>query len=143
MKQTISFSVLEEKGKIVEINLNKKSKTKKETKLEKECRRQINEYISGKRKKFDVKLKFSGTHFQEKVWKEMQKIPYGKTLSYGELAARIGKPKAYRAVANACGKNPLPIIIPCHRVVASDGLGGYSAGIEIKKKLLLIEKKKN
>jgi len=67
------------------------------------------------------------------------KIPYGKTVSYKELAVRIGKPRAYRAVANACGKNRLPIIIPCHRVIASDGVGGYSAGVDIKRRLLEIE----
>jgi methylated-DNA-[protein]-cysteine S-methyltransferase len=85
----------------------------------------------------------SGTIFQIRVWKELLKIPTGKTRSYRELAARIGKPKAARAVANACGANPLPIIIPCHRVIASDGsLGGYSGkgGVKTKEKLLRKEK---
>lgn len=79
----------------------------------------------------------SGTAFQIIVWRELRKIPSGKTISYAELAKRVGRPRAVRAVANACGANPLPIIIPCHRVIASDGtIGGYSGGISKKKKLL-------
>jgi O-6-methylguanine DNA methyltransferase len=70
----------------------------------------------------------------------MMKVSYGKTISYGELAKKIGKPKAYRAVANACSANKIPIIIPCHRIVAANGIGGYSSGIDIKKKLLRLEK---
>ncbi|MDP9249656.1 MAG: MGMT family protein [bacterium] len=83
--------------------------------------------------------KLRGTVFQKKVWKELLKIPTGKTLTYKELAAKVGKPRAVRAVANAVGANPMPPVIPCHRVVRSDGtLGGYSArgGIKIKRKLL-------
>ncbi|MGV8162294.1 MAG: methylated-DNA--[protein]-cysteine S-methyltransferase [Candidatus Nanoarchaeia archaeon] len=140
MKSIINFDVLENEGRIIKIDFCKNSR--KHTYYERECAKQIDEYISGKRKKFTVNIRFSGTAFQEKVWREMQKIPYGKTISYRELAEKIGSPRAYRAVANACGKNPLPIIIPCHRVVASNGIGGYSAGIEIKLKLLEIEKKK-
>ena len=83
-----------------------------------------------------------GTNFQKKVWNEITKIPKGKTITYKELAIKIGKPKAYRAVANACAKNPLLEIIPCHRVIRSDGsLGGFSGlgGIKLKKKLLKLE----
>ena len=82
------------------------------------------------------------SHFQKLVWKEIEKIPYGKTKSYKDIAIRIGNPKSFRAVANACGKNPLPIIRPCHRVICSNGeIGGYSAngGVKIKKALLKIE----
>ena len=80
------------------------------------------------------------TPFQKKVWIELTKIPYGETISYMELAKRIGKPKAVRAVANAVGANPLPIQIPCHRVIASDGtIGGYSLGLKMKIKLLKLE----
>lgn len=78
----------------------------------------------------------SGTEFQRKVWEEMIKIPAGKVATYSEIAERIGKPTAYRAVANACGANPVVVLVPCHRVVAKSGLGGFSAGIEIKKELL-------
>ena len=84
-----------------------------------------------------------GTSFQQKVWRELLKIPKGKTLTYKELAWRIGKPRAVRAVANAVGANPLPVIIPCHRVVCSDGgLGGYSGPGGVKKKLALLKKEK-
>jgi len=82
------------------------------------------------------------SHFQKLVWKEIEKIPYGKTKSYKDIAIRIGNPKSFRAVANACGKNPLPIIRPCHRVICSNGeVGGYSAngGVKLKKALLKIE----
>ena len=82
-----------------------------------------------------------GTPFQQSVWRALQQIPYGQTISYAQLAQNIGKPTAYRAVANANGKNPLSIIIPCHRVVASDGsLGGYTGGLDKKRILLSIEK---
>ena len=82
------------------------------------------------------------SHFQKLVWKEIEKIPYGKTKSYKDIAIEIGNPKSFRAVANACGKNPLPIIRPCHRVICSNGeIGGYSAngGTKLKKALLKIE----
>ena len=88
-------------------------------------------------------MKLNGTEFQNLVWKEISKIPYGQTMSYKEIAARIGHPNSSRAVANACGKNPYPIIIPCHRVIRSDGkTGGYSGpgGVSQKKKLLQKEK---
>jgi methylated-DNA-[protein]-cysteine S-methyltransferase len=140
MKQIIKFNVLEKKGKIVKIEFNTKKTNKKSSVLENDCIKQIKEYFARERKTFSIPIKFEGTPFQKSVWKEMQKIPYGKSISYKALAKRIGNPKSYRAVANACGKNSLPIIIPCHRVVASNGLGGYSAGIEIKKKLLEVEK---
>ena len=86
------------------------------------------------------KISLNGTKFQMRVWKELQKIARGKTISYQELAKRIGNKNATRAAANACGKNPLPLFIPCHRVIRTDGsLGGFSSGISIKKKLLKIE----
>lgn len=102
---------------------------------------QLKQYFSGKRKSFDVKMLLRGTEFQKKVWKEISKIPYGKTITYSDISLKIGKPNAFRAVANACGKNPIPIIIPCHRVLQKGGgLGGYSGGIDIKKNLLKLEK---
>lgn len=103
--------------------------------------RQISEYLDGKRKTFSIPLRINGSKFRMKVWEELKKIPYGETVTYAELARRIGSPKAFRAVANACGANPCPIIIPCHRVVASGGkIGGYTGGIDIKITLLDIEK---
>ncbi|HBO84995.1 MAG TPA: cysteine methyltransferase [Deltaproteobacteria bacterium] len=101
---------------------------------------EIKEYLNGIPVKFKYKLDIKGTSFQRKVWNVLLKIPFGKTLSYKDVAQRINMPLASRAVGNACSRNLLPIIIPCHRVVSSDGcLGGYSSGIEIKKKLLEIE----
>lgn len=102
---------------------------------------QISEYLERKRKAFSVPLRIEGSLFRMKVWEELKKIPYGETVTYSELARRIGSPKAFRAVANACGANPCPIIIPCHRVVASGGkTGGYTGGLDIKLTLLEIEK---
>ena len=102
---------------------------------------QISEYLEGNRKHFNIPLRLEGTEFRMKVWNEMRKIPYGETITYKELARRIGSPDACRAVANACGANPFPILIPCHRVVASGGkTGGYTGGLDIKEALLEIEK---
>ena len=108
--------------------------------IEKVCH-QLNEYFAGKRKKFDLPLSPKGTVFQQAVWKQLQEIPYGKTISYSQLAKSINNPKACRAVGSANGKNPVIIIIPCHRVIASNGgLGGYACGLDIKKQLLELEK---
>ncbi|UXZ05869.1 methylated-DNA--[protein]-cysteine S-methyltransferase [Moraxella nasicaprae] len=102
---------------------------------------QLNEYFAGQRQQFDVPLNLQvGTVFQQTVWQVLCDIPYGQTISYARLAQLIGKPTAYRACANANGKNPISIIIPCHRVIASDGgIGGYTGGLDIKQKLLQIE----
>lgn len=101
---------------------------------------QISEYLAGKRKNFSIPLRLEGTAFRMKVWNEMRKIPYGETITYKELARRIGSPNACRAVANACGANPFPILIPCHRVVSSCGkTGGYTGGLDIKLSLLKLE----
>lgn len=102
---------------------------------------QIDEFFSGKRKEFDIPLFPNGTEFQKKVWDAMLKIPYGKTVSYSDIAKSIGNPKAVRAVANAIGANKIAIIIPCHRVIGTDGtLTGYGGGLDRKKYLLNIEK---
>lgn len=107
-----------------------------------EAIREIKEYLAGLRKEFNVPIRPQGTLFRMKVWEELQRIPYGETVTYGELARRIGNPNATRAVANACGANPLPILIPCHRVVASGGkTGGYTGGLDIKLTLLELENK--
>ncbi len=101
---------------------------------------QITEYFAGKRKAFDLKLQFSGTDFQQQVWRQLTKIPYGKTVSYRDIAKRINNPNAVRAVGSANGKNPFCIIVPCHRVIAADGsIGGYAGGVEMKRKLLELE----
>jgi methylated-DNA-[protein]-cysteine S-methyltransferase len=89
---------------------------------------------------FDLPLQPKGTPFQHQVWRELRSIPYGRTISYGELARRLGRPSAQRAVGAANGRNPLPIVIPCHRVIGSDGtLTGYAGGLGIKRRLLEIE----
>lgn len=104
--------------------------------------KQLDEYFMGYRQHFNIPLDLShGTDFQVKVWQNLLTIPYGKTISYKELATNIGKPNAFRACANANGKNLISLIVPCHRVIASDGgLGGYTGGIEIKRTLLDLEK---
>jgi methylated-DNA-[protein]-cysteine S-methyltransferase len=99
--------------------------------------RQLNEYFDGERTQFDLKLNPEGTAFQQKVWNALQTIPYGKTLSYLELSQQLGDIKAIRAVANANGKNPLWVVVPCHRVIGSDGsLTGYAGGLYRKQWLL-------
>jgi methylated-DNA-[protein]-cysteine S-methyltransferase len=101
---------------------------------------EVLEYLEGKRKKFSVKLEVVGTPFQKQVWSELQQIPFGKSVSYKELAENIKNPKAVRAVGTANGRNNFCIIIPCHRVIAADGtLGGYSGGLPFKRHLLKLE----
>lgn len=103
---------------------------------------QLHAYFAGKLKDFALPLIFDGTEFQVLVWKNLRKIPYGETLSYGELARRIGRADAVRAVGAANGANPIPIIVPCHRVIGSNGdLTGFGGGLPIKQKLLALESK--
>ncbi|MDH3351810.1 MAG: methylated-DNA--[protein]-cysteine S-methyltransferase [Gammaproteobacteria bacterium] len=104
------------------------------------ARQQLREYFAGERKDFDLRLNLSGTEFQVQVLEELRRIPYGETTSYGEIAARIGRPKAMRAVGAANGRNPLPIVIPCHRVIGSSGsLTGFGGGLDTKEALLRLE----
>lgn len=113
----------------------------KETKLTKKVIEQLMEYFSKKRTTFDIPIDPIGTTFQKKVWNKLLEIPYGKTISYKELAVMVKNKDYSRAVGMANNKNPLPIIIPCHRVIGSNNeLVGYAAGLEIKEKLLEIEK---
>jgi methylated-DNA-[protein]-cysteine S-methyltransferase len=105
-----------------------------------EAARQLRAYFAGELTEFDLRLETTGTKFQRRVWAELLKIPYGSTINYGELARRIGNPNASRAVGAANGQNPISIIIPCHRVIGSNGsLTGYGGGIERKKFLLDLE----
>ena len=101
---------------------------------------QLNQYFFEGRKSFDFKYKLQSTDFQLKVYEEMLKIHYGKTISYSGLSNKIGKKKAFRAVGTACGKNPLPLVIPCHRVLGKSSLGGFTGGLDIKKFLLTLER---
>lgn len=119
---------------------DKFEKTEKETNFIKDVKMQLDEYFSGRRKIFDIRINPEGTEFQKRVWSELQKIPYGKTKSYSEIAAEIGNQNAQRAIGNSCNKNPIMIIIPCHRVVSkNNNLCGFAYGSAIKQKLLNLE----
>jgi methylated-DNA-[protein]-cysteine S-methyltransferase len=104
------------------------------------AREQLTEYFAGRRRQFDLPLNLTGTEFQLRVLEELQRIPYGETTSYGDIASRIGRPKAVRAVGAANGRNPIPIIVPCHRVIGSSGdLTGFGGGLGAKRALLRLE----
>ena len=132
------ITIFEEGGKIVSLLFSYSEHSDSSPLLEK-AKEEIEEYFQGKRKTFDLPLDAKGTEFQKRVWKELLDIRYGETLSYGEIGDRIGT-KAYRAIGNACGKNPIPILIPCHRVVGKDNIGGFSLDLDLKRKLLDIER---
>ena len=119
----------------VELDMPRKPST-----LTNKAATQIQEYFAGKRREFDLPLDPKGTDFQLTVWKALQTVPYGETRTYAQIAEAIGKPHAYRAVGMANNKNPIPILIPCHRVIGANGtLTGYAGGLEIKRKLLALE----
>ena len=112
-----------------------------EEEIPEQIRRQLEAYFRGELHDFDLPLSMTGTPFQLEVWKALQGIPYGSTISYAELARRIGNPQAVRAVGAANGKNPVPIVVPCHRVIGSSGkLTGYGGGLHIKEALLNLER---
>ena len=107
-----------------------------------EAMRQLDEYFDGRRRRFDLPLAPSGTPFQLRAWKALQKIPYGATRSYGEQARAMGQPRAVRAVGAANGRNPIAIVIPCHRVIGGDGgLTGYGGGLDVKRFLIELERR--
>lgn len=121
-------------------DIYKKAQKSDDHKILKLAEKQLNEYFKGARKDFDLPLAPLGTEFQQKAWKALMKIPFGKVWSYGEQAKYLKNPKASRAVGGANGKNPIPIIIPCHRVIGSTGkLTGYSGGMKMKVALLKLE----
>ncbi len=126
--------------KVLEIRFLKEKQLDRQNDITRLCVQQLKEYFSGKRRDFTCPFWLKGTDFRLKVWQATMQIPWGKVITYKNLAMSIGNPRSYRAVANALGANPLPIIVPCHRVIASDGtIGGYSPGVEIKKWLLTLE----
>jgi methylated-DNA-[protein]-cysteine S-methyltransferase len=134
------LTIHEEDGSISSIVFWKKAaKSDAEMQVSKRCALQLHEYFTGKRTVFDLPLFNQGTAFQQSVWRVILKIPYGKTTTYKQIARKIGKPRAVRAVGTACGKNPWIIIVPCHRVVGADGLGGYAGGLKRKRMLLALE----
>jgi methylated-DNA-[protein]-cysteine S-methyltransferase len=115
---------------------------KEDKKPFKEVMRQLKAYFDGKLRDFDLPLVLNGTEFQLRVWRRLQKIPYGETVSYGQIARELGNPEASRAVGLANGSNPIPIIVPCHRVIGSNGhLTGFGGGLPVKEKLLALESK--
>ena len=141
------IGIVEEDYKISKIIIGKKDNKKcysnyeeKDTMLLLKAKKELEEYFSGKRKIFDLPLKQEGTEFQKRVWEALKKIPYGTTVTYKEIAKMIGNEKASRAVGMANNKNNIPIIIPCHRVIGSNGnLIGYALGLDMKKYLLDLE----
>ena len=139
-----TIGIVEENGAITNLYFSKTVADSKaileETVILQEANKQLQEYFAGKRNVFDLPLAPKGTEFQQKVWQALKEIPFGQTRSYGEIAKRIGEPKASRAVGGANNRNPLPIFIPCHRVIGANGkLVGYAGGLEIKKILLNVE----
>ena len=141
------LGIEEHDNKITAIYIEKDQKLKSppqiiETKIIKETVKQIKAYFKGELKNFSVEFSPGGTEFMRKVWLELTKIPYGQTATYGEIAKRVECPKGYRAVGLANNRNPIPIIIPCHRVIGANGaLTGFRSGIHIKQKLLDLEKR--
>ena len=137
-----SVTIVEEDGALLAITTHRTYEgIKQETPLINEAYRQLSEYLLGERKRFDLPLNPHGTVFQQQVWKALCDIPYGETRSYKQIAEAIGNPKAVRAVGMANNRNPLLIVVPCHRVIGANGkLVGYGAGIEKKEFLLKLEK---
>lgn len=135
----------EEDGCITRVTWNQipADAVEEETGLIAQCKKELDEFFAGKRKTFDLPLAPKGTEFQRKVWQALQEIPYGETRSYKEIASAAGSPKGFRAVGMANNKNPIAILIPCHRVIGSGGkLVGYAAGVERKAWLLALEQGK-
>ncbi|MCQ2071369.1 MAG: methylated-DNA--[protein]-cysteine S-methyltransferase [archaeon] len=120
-------------------NYNLPAMPEGEDEVMEEAIKQLEEYFSGRRKDFDIPVYQEGTDFQKDIWDAMCRIGYGETVTYGRLAEMAGHPGAYRAAGTACGGNRLPIIIPCHRIVASNGIGNYGGGVSLKKRLLTLE----
>ena len=128
----------------VEVHCELKTKEKSDSVITEKvlfkAKEQFGEYFAGKRTRFELEYCFCGTDFQKSVWHELEKIPFGKTKTYGEVAAAIEKPKAARAVGMACNRNPILMVIPCHRVIGKNGsLTGFGAGLELKETLLNLE----
>lgn len=141
------IGIAESKGIITNVYINNDIFAKdleiRETPVLKEAGEQLKSYFAGELKEFSLPLAPTGTDFMKKVWAALCEIPYGKTASYGDIAVKIGSPKAARAVGLANNRNPIPIFIPCHRVIGADGsLTGYRGGLEIKRRLLELEKAK-
>lgn len=135
------FTIVEEDNYITCITLDdlKLDYENKRSALITKTINELEEYFEGIRTTFDIPIKLEGTNFQKRVWTEMINIPYGKVLSYSELAKKVGSPRSARAIGNICHVNKILIIVPCHRVVAKNSLGGFGCGIDMKIKLLELE----
>ena len=136
-----SVTFLEEDGALLAISTHRSFEGQtQETNLIKEAHRQFSEYLKGERKEFNLPFRMKGTEFQQRVWKSLCEIPYGETRSYKQVAEAIGKPKAMRAVGMANNRNPLLVVVPCHRVIGANGqLVGYAGGLDKKTFLLHLE----
>ena len=136
----VHLAVLTDGEAVREIRLGGEATRAAEGALECQVERELSEYFAGLRREFSFPINPAGTTFQRRVWKALERIPYGTVSTYGDIARAIGNPKAPRAVGMANHHNPIPIVIPCHRVVAAGGkLGGYGGGVELKRKLLALE----
>ena len=139
------LAAVEENGRLIQLCLPSvrslpSGAPEKQTPLLLQTKKQLAQYFAGERKVFTLPLAPHGTPFQQQVWQALLAVPYGQTVSYGEIARRIGRPKAVRAVGMACNRNPLVIMVPCHRIVGKNGrLVGYAGGVDIKQKLLNLE----
>jgi O-6-methylguanine DNA methyltransferase len=130
-----------EKTFLKELRRSFRGRVVKDDRKNRSALHQLRKYLKGELRRFHCKLDLSGTRFQKKVWSALVEIPYGQTRSYKEIALTIDHPKAFRAVGNANGRNPIPLIVPCHRVIESNGrLGGFGYGVKVKRKLLDFEK---
>lgn len=137
------LTLTEENGAIVSLVFGGTAETPPPTPLLREAQRQLNAYFSAELQNFDLPLSPYGTPFQQSVWQQLRAVPYGQTRTYAEIAAAVGKPNACRAVGMASHRNPIAIVIPCHRVIGSDGsLTGYAGGLERKQTLLRLEQQK-
>lgn len=136
-----NIKIEEQDEKITGISYTEERPSYADTHVLKEAQKQLNEYFEGRRKIFNLPLNPAGTEFQHKVWSALKEIPYGEIRTYKQIAEQIGNPSACRAVGMANHKNPIMIVVPCHRVIGSNGaLTGYASGIDIKEKLLDLEK---
>ena len=136
------LTLTEEDGALIRLDFGKQGQAWPETTLLAEAKKQLEQYFSGTLRSFTLPLRPEGTPFQQKVWAALLQIPWGETRTYGQVAAMIGQPKACRAVGMANHRNPLSILVPCHRVVGADGsLTGYGGGLEAKQFLLELEKR--
>ncbi len=136
----VNLAVTIQDGAVSEIRLQGRATRPPETPLERQVAEELTEYFAGRRSRFTFRVSPAGTPFERRCWDALQEIPYGETRTYGEIARAVGNPKGSRAVGSANHKNPIPIIIPCHRVVnTGGGLGGYGGGLELKRRLLALE----